>query len=133
MTHMPLPGLRIRPNESLSKHLSIGDPPRPQIPPQKFKNRQKNENPKTGKPADCRRISPVNSRNSQVALTHDFCCFSTGTGSVSMCPWCRHHEHMSASDLTPDGKCYKMRTNYAGKKWPTTGLFTRLLGFSPDY
>ena len=36
-THMPLPGLRIRPNESPGNFLSIGDPPRPQIPPEKSK------------------------------------------------------------------------------------------------
>ena len=36
-THVPLPGLRISPNQSQIKHLSIGDPRRLQIPPQKIK------------------------------------------------------------------------------------------------
>ena len=47
---------------------------------------------------------------------------------------------MAASGLTPNGKTCKMEANDAGKKspdyWafhPTTGLFTRLLGFAPDY
>ena len=46
--------------------------------------------------------------------------------------------HMSASGLTRNGRGCTMATNYASKKspdyWalhPTTGLFTRLLGFSP--
>ena len=42
-THMALFGLRISPNESQSTRLSIGNPPRPQIPTQKFKNRQKTQ------------------------------------------------------------------------------------------
>ena len=42
LTNMAFPGLRIRPNRSPSNFLSIGDPPRPEIPPHKSKNQQKN-------------------------------------------------------------------------------------------
>ena len=53
-------------------------------------------------------------------------------------------KHMSATGLTANGKCRKINTDCAGKKFkilgigpdywalhPTTGLCTRLLGFAP--
>ena len=85
---MALLGLRISPNESQSTRLSIGDPPRPQIPTQKFKNRQtttKSENRATG------RLSQNFSRQQYESIFddfHDFDDFGIVFGGLTLFPEC---------------------------------------------